>query len=114
MFKMDGKEFVRRVDFLLAVQNPSKNKGEFYEKSGISSASMSQYRTGSFNVSIKQIEKAASYFGITVDEFVAEKESNAEVKNENMSEIKKSAIDMIADMDDDQVKKLIIIIQALK
>lgn len=102
MYKMDGKEFVRRIDFLLAVQSPAKNKGEFYEKSGISSASMSQYRTGAFNVTIRQIERAATYFGMSVDDFIGEKQKDPAPKSEAVS-----IEDILDGMTDDQLLKFI-------
>lgn len=74
---------------------------------GFSNAYIASLRKGTFPAD--RAVKIAEYFHVDLSYILG-----SETKEEHMSEIKKSAIDMIADMNDDQVKKLIIIIQALK
>lgn len=65
---MEGNSFVRIVETLLASRGISKT--EFYAKSGISDASMSQYRTAfAKSPRTSTIKKAADFFGMSVDEF---------------------------------------------
>lgn len=65
---MEGNSFVRIVETLLASRGISKT--EFYAKSGISDASMSQYRTAfAKSPRTATIKKAADFFGMSVDEF---------------------------------------------
>lgn len=65
---MDGISFVREIESLLAKRGIQKE--DFYKDSGITSATMSQYRSGLYNPSKKTIAKASAYFGITVSELV--------------------------------------------
>lgn len=65
---MEGNSFVRIVETLLASRGISKT--EFYAKSGISDASMSQYRTAfAKSPRTATIKKAADFFGMSIDEF---------------------------------------------
>lgn len=68
---MDGIVFVRKVESMLAAMG--KAKEEFYRDSGITSAAMSQYRTGLYNPSKRTIAKVAAYFGTSIEK-LTEKE----------------------------------------
>ena len=68
---MDGILFVRTVETLLAVQVVKKM--DFYEASGISTATMAQYRTGyAKNAGSRTVRRAANYFNMTPDDFADE------------------------------------------
>ena len=64
---MDGLNFTRRVETLLASRGIGKI--QFYKDCGISDASFSQWKSGKFNPSKKSVKKAADYFKIPVSEF---------------------------------------------
>lgn len=57
---MTGKDFVRYVEANLFAKDISKEL--FYKESGITTASMSQWRSGKHNPSQKAIDKAAAFF----------------------------------------------------
>lgn len=69
---MDGILFVRKIESMLAAKG--KPKEEFYKESGITSAAMSQYRSGLYNPSKRTISKAAAYFGLSVEDLTEQKE----------------------------------------
>ena len=57
---MDGPEFVKWIETTL-IQNDIP-KEVFYAESGISTANMSQWRSGEFKPSSKSIAKAEAFF----------------------------------------------------
>ena len=59
---MDGRLVVKMVESALAQRGMSK--GEFYEKSGISSATFSQWRTGQYEPSAANLKKIQDLLGI--------------------------------------------------
>lgn len=64
---MDGLNFTRRVETLLASRGIGKI--QFYKDCGISDASFSQWKSGKFNPSGRSVKKVADYFKIPVSEF---------------------------------------------
>ena len=62
---MDTLAIIKRIELRLAELGMSK--AEFYAKSGISSASFSQWRTGVYNPSAKKLARAAKVLGISED-----------------------------------------------
>lgn len=61
---MDGFAFVQMIETELKQRGISKEK--FYAESGISSATMSQWRKGIYSPSSAAIKKIENYFGITL------------------------------------------------
>lgn len=61
---MDGLAFVQLIEVELAKRNITKEK--FYNESGISSATMSQWRKNKYSPSSAAIKKIEDYFGITI------------------------------------------------
>ena len=61
----DVQSVIRRIEIRLAEIGMTKQ--EFYEKSGISSGSFSQWNTGKHAPSIKKIQRAASVIGLTTE-----------------------------------------------
>ena len=65
---MDGFTFVKTVEVLLAING--KSKTEFYEQSGVSDATMSQYRsTYAKKPRASTIKRAADFFKMTPEVF---------------------------------------------
>lgn len=63
--QFDVQSVIRRIEIRLAEIGMTKQ--EFYEKSGISSGSFSQWNTGKHAPSIKKIQRAASVIGLTTE-----------------------------------------------
>ena len=61
---MDGLAFVQLIEAELKKRGISKET--FYQQSGISSATMSQWRKGIYSPSSAAIRKVEAYFGITL------------------------------------------------
>lgn len=62
---MDTLAIIKRIEIRLTELGMSK--AEFYEQSGISSASYSQWNTGKYNPSKVKLQKAADVLGLDVD-----------------------------------------------
>ena len=63
--QFDVQSVIRRIEIRLAEIGMTKQ--EFYEKSGISSGSFSQWNTGKHAPSIKKVHRAASVIGVTTE-----------------------------------------------
>ena len=63
--QIDVKEVIKRVEVRLAEIGMSK--AEFYRKSGISSASFSQWNTGVNSPSMKKLKNASDCLGVSLD-----------------------------------------------
>ena len=61
---MDGLAFVQLIEAELKKRGISKE--DFYQQSGISSATMSQWRKGIYSPSSAAVKKIEAYFGITL------------------------------------------------
>ena len=62
---MDTLAIIKRIEMRLSQIGMSK--AEFYSRSGISSASFSQWRTGTYKPSRKKLVKAADVLSVPVD-----------------------------------------------
>ena len=62
---MDTLAIIKRIEMRLSQIGMSKS--EFYDRSGISSASFSQWRTGTYKPSRKKLAKAADVLSVPVD-----------------------------------------------
>lgn len=72
------QDILRRIEDELTKQG--KTKGQFYEESGISSSSFSQWNKGSRKLSMSSVSKIASYLGVSLDYLingVAEQEDDS-------------------------------------
>ena len=63
--QIDVKEVIKRVEVRLAEIGMSK--AEFYRKSGISSASFSQWNTGVNSPSMKKLKNASDCLGVSLN-----------------------------------------------
>lgn len=63
--QIDVPGMLSRIELRMAELNMSKQS--FYEKSGISSASFSQWNTGAYKPSVKKIKSAAKALGTSVE-----------------------------------------------
>lgn len=64
---MNGKEVARIVDSELASRGMSK--AEFYAQSGVSSATMSQWRTGKYEPTPERLAKIEKCLGISFSDY---------------------------------------------
>ena len=64
---MDGKAIARIIDSELASRGISK--AEFYEKSGVSSATLSQWRTGKYDPTPDKLAKVEMCLGISFADY---------------------------------------------
>lgn len=71
---MDGKAIARIIDSELASRGMSKT--EFYEKSGVSSATLSQWRTGKYDPTPDKLAKAEMCLGISFTDYEKSDESD--------------------------------------
>lgn len=74
---MDGLAFVQMIEEELKLRNISKER--FYRESGISSATMSQWRKRIYSPSSAAIKKIEEYFGIQLS---IEQKNNAPILTE--------------------------------
>ena len=68
MYYFDSKSLARQID-VYCLQNGIK-KEQFYDESGISSATLSQWRKGSYAVSSKSVRALENYLGYPVQELM--------------------------------------------
>lgn len=64
---MDGKAIARIIDSELASRGMPK--AEFYEKSGVSSATLSQWRTGKYDPTADKLAKIEKCLGISFADY---------------------------------------------
>ena len=62
---MDTLAIIKRIEIRLTELGMSK--AEFYERSGVSSASYSQWNTGKYNPSKVKLQKIADVLGLDID-----------------------------------------------
>lgn len=118
--QIDTSSVLRRIEIRLAeIEMP---KQVFYEKSGISSGSYSQWNTGMHSPSLKKLQKAALVLGVPVEYLLygdapvapqgAKKAPDPKI--EGVSEAKKALLDALDDLTDEQCEKLLPIILSAK
>ena len=87
---MDGKTIVRIVETLLAERRISKNR--FYKESGISSATLSQWRTGQHEPTQAKIDLVEKYFEVSLSDY--EKAEQLEELRDDLRILLRSASDL--------------------
>lgn len=118
--QIDTSSVLRRIEIRLAeIEMP---KQVFYEKSGVSSGSYSQWNTGMHSPSLKKLQKAALVLGVPVEYLLygdapaasegAKKAPDPEI--EGGSQAKKALMDALNDLTDEQCEKLLPIILSAK
>lgn len=129
MAKMDGKRFARTVDVLVA--NHPYITMENFNNVAISSSLLSQYRTGKvLTAGTKAILKASEFFGMTPEDFETylDRLSNRfndqiETPNDQIEQTKKDVpqenvlkelLKKILEMDEEQQRQLLKIVNALE
>ena len=65
----DGKALALAIDAYCKNNNISKK--QFHKDTGISSATLSQWRKGKFTPSKQNIKQLEAYFGISIEDFMA-------------------------------------------
>ena len=71
---MDGKAIARIIDSELASRGIPKS--EFHEKSGVSSATLSQWRTGKYDPTPEKLAKVEKCLGISFADYEKSDESD--------------------------------------
>lgn len=80
--EIDVKLLIKRIEESIAKAGMSKT--EFYKRSGISSASLSQWRTGTHKPALKKVFSAAEALGVEPDYLLGRvDEPNPTTKSEN-------------------------------
>ena len=120
--QIDTSSVLRRIEIRLAeIEMP---KQVFYEKSGISSGSYSQWNTGMHSPSLKKLQKAALVLGVPVEYLLygdapaasegAKKAPTETSERENISPAKQALLDAIDSLSDEQCEKLLIVVESAK
>lgn len=120
--QIDTSSVLRRIEIRLAeIEMP---KQVFYEKSGISSGSYSQWNTGMHSPSLKKLQKAALVLGVPVEYLLygdapaasegAKKALTETSERESISPAKQALLDAIDGLSDEQCGKLLIVVESAK
>ena len=116
---MTGKAFVQYIEANLLVKEISKEL--FYKESGITTASMSQWRSGKHNPSEKAVKKAEDFFNKfenkrgylamqslpLLDVIPEANKKSPTPEGMELTETQKRAFNLILNMSDDQLNKFI-------
>lgn len=108
MTKSEIDAILSRMEIRMAELGMSKE--HFYELSGISSASFSQWNTGAHKPTKKKIGQAASVLGVSFEYlWFGEGQKNKPITQEGseLTEMQQKAVDMILNMTDAQLKAFI-------
>jgi len=106
---MDTLAIIKRIEIRLAEIGMSK--ADFYEKSGVTSASYSQWNTGKFNPTPKKLRSAAECLGLSYDYLVTGSEQNEktptpEGERESSNDDIKFALFGTREIDDDVIEQV--------
>lgn len=110
--QIDTSSVLRRIEIRLAeIEMP---KQVFYEKSGISSGSYSQWNTGMHSPSLKKLQKAALVLGVPVEYLLygdapaasegAKKAPDPEIEGVMEDENLKEAVELLKKMDKETLR----------
>lgn len=110
--QIDTSSVLRRIEIRLAeIEMP---KQVFYEKSGISSGSYSQWNTGMHSPSLKKLQKAALVLGVPVEYLLygdapaasegAKKAPDPETEGVMEDEDLKAAVELLKKMDKETLR----------
>lgn len=110
--QIDTSSVLRRIEIRLAeIEMP---KQVFYEKSGISSGSYSQWNTGMHSPSLKKLQKAALVLGVPVEYLLygdapaasegAKKAPDPEIEGVMEDEDLKEAVELLKKMDKETLR----------
>ena len=105
---MDGLSFVTLVEAELKKRGISKDK--FYKESGISSASMSQWRNNQYVPSPQKIRLIEEYLGVTFE--IEKKEKPTTQKGGELSPIRQEVWNLLNSMSDEKLEKALVILRA--
>lgn len=107
---MDTLSIIKRIELRLAELGMSK--AEFYKKSGISSASYSQWNTGRYKPSEKKLINAASVLGVSADYLLTGEEKKPAIESDGgkIDEI----MEIARGLSEQDMEKLIAYAQGMK
>lgn len=92
--KVDGASLAESIDLYCEMHSMSKN--DFFKKTGISSGSLSQWRTGSHNPSDRVVRGITDYVGMPIDQFLAaySKRKEPTTSNGELNEIGNRVVEL--------------------
>lgn len=108
-----SQDIVRKINERLAEIGMSKT--EFYEKSGVSSASLSQWNNGQRFPSLRSLKRIANCLDMPVEDLVSNNSANINFKEEGvealssmqeLSESQSELWEIISALDDRQCRRL--------
>ena len=105
MTKTEIDAILRRIEIRMATIGMTKEK--FYEISGISSASFSQWNTGAHKPTNKKLAKAAETLGVSLEYLLyGEEKEKAPVQTDERSELINGILATANDMNMEQLLRL--------
>lgn len=78
---MDGVKLAEWIDAKLMEMGIKKSK--FFDETGISSATLSQWRNGQYSPSKSALKKVSEFFGITVSELLGEEQKESAIVSDD-------------------------------
>lgn len=107
------QDLLLRVELLLVAKNIPKE--QFYAESGISSASFSQWKSGKYAPSINKIYQMANYLDVSAEYLLGteEQKKGPPPAGDELSEVKKKVLDRLNKMSDQEVQKVIELLDVL-
>ena len=113
MTKSEIDSILRRMEIRMATIGMPKEK--FYELSGISSASFSQWNTGAHKPTNKKLAKAAECLGVSLEYLLYGNEDEKKpVQTDELSKKKQAILDEAATMNEAQLDRLLQLIKIAK
>lgn len=113
MVDFDVKSVIARIELLLAQKEMSKE--EFYAKSGISSASYSQWNTLTHKPTQKKLGAAANCLGVSLDYLLFGFEQKEKPTTQEGSELdprRREAWKLLNSLSDEKLEKVLVILRA--
>ena len=113
MAKNEISAMLTRIEIRMAELGMSKE--EFYEKSGISSASFSQWNTGVHKPTKKKLGQAAAALSVSLEYLLTgeQKEKPATIESDELSSVQKEAIQKILSLSPEELSKKLPAIRAV-
>lgn len=102
---IDIKAVLTRIDLRLVELGIPKEK--FYAESGISSASYSQWNTGTHKPSAKKLNMVADYLGISPEYLLTGEQKEKPTREGELTEIQKEAMAFIRTLSPEQLSRFI-------
>lgn len=97
-----------------SIEDMGISKEQFYEESGISSASMSQWRTGVHRPTTKKLKQAADYLGVSLKYILTgEEKPPAAQEGDGLTDVQRELMDLVRSMTPEEASVLVATARAL-